>query len=147
MLLKKRFFNKEQEQKIIEAIQEAESMTSGEIRVHIEKTTAGVAVLERAKKIFFKIGMQKTEQRNGVLIYLAVADKQFAIVGDQGIHAIVGDNFWDTIKADMQEHFKKDEFVTGLVDGIKEIGRQLKRNFPCQRDDSNELSDSISMEE
>ncbi len=142
----KKFFNKEQQKKIVEAIKLAEKETSGEIRVHLESKCKGDA-LERAVKMFAKLKMHKTELHNGVIIYLAVQDKKFAIFGDKGINEVVPDNFWEDVKEIMKEHFIKSEFVEGLTKGIVMIGEKLKEFFPYQQDDVNELSDDISMGE
>jgi uncharacterized membrane protein len=88
--------------------------------------------------------MEKTELRNGVLFYLAVKSRKFAIIGDKGINAEVPENFWDEIKSNMEKLFKEGKFVEGLVQGIEETGKQLKKHFPHHLDDINELSDEIS---
>lgn len=137
------FFSWEDEEKITGAIKEAEHSTSGEIRVHIEGKCSGEA-LDRAAYVFEQLGMHKTKLRNGVLFYLAVEDKKFAILGDAGINAVVKDNFWDEIKKLMLDHFGNGEFAEGLAGGILMAGKQLKANFPYQKDDINELPDEIS---
>lgn len=139
----KTFFTEEQKHKIIEAIQTAERNTSGEIRVHIDKT-CNEDVLDRAAWWFKQLKMEKTAQRNGVLIYLAVQSKKFAIIGDAGINAIVSKDFWETTKNGMLEHFKKQQFAEGVIYGILEAGEKLKVAFPYKSDDVNELSDDIS---
>ena len=138
-----RFFSKEEKESIKSAVQEAELNTSGEIRVHIDNNCKE-DVLDRAAWWFGKLEMHKTEQRNGVLFYLAVKDKKFAILGDAGINAVSPDDFWDAIKEKMLSHFKEEEFVTGLREGILMAGQALKEHFPHQDDDVNELSDDIS---
>lgn len=139
----KNFLSKEERQQIVDAIKEAELNTSGEIRVHIENTCRG-DVLERATYWFYKMGMTKTELRNGVLFYLAVKSRKFAIVGDEGINNAVPDDFWEKIKATMALHFQQRDFAIGLAKGITEAGKALKKYFPHQSDDVNELSDEIS---
>ena len=139
----KEFLGKENEKMIVEAIAKAEANTSGEIRVHIESKCKG-EVLDRAAWLFKKLGMQATAARNGVLIYLSVNDRKFAIVGDSGINKVVPPGFWDEIKAMMVSHFKQGEFATGLINGIEMSGQQLKQYFPHQVDDVNELPDEIS---
>ena len=139
----KNFFTEEQKKQIIDAIKTAEKDTSGEIRVHIENKCPG-DVLDRALHWFGKLNMHKTELRNGVLFYLAVKSRKFAIIGDEGINKVVPDDFWDKIKENMAAHFKKGEFTKGLVEGILEAGKALKKYFPYQSDDVNELSDDIS---
>jgi len=139
----KEFFNEEDRKQIIDAIKEAELNTSGEIRVHLDKT-CDEDVLDRAAYWFEKLQMHKTEQRNGVLFYLAYNDHKFAVLGDAGINQKVSDDFWDGIKERMIEAFKEGRFADGLSNGILESGEQLKAHFPYQSDDVNELSDDIS---
>ena len=137
------FFSTDQKEEIKKAIQEAELNTSGEIRVHIE-SKCNEDVLDRAAFLFKKLEMHKTEQRNGVLFYLAVKSHHFAILGDKGINEVVPENFWEDIKEMMAEHFRNGEFVDGLSKGIEEAGKSLKSRFPYQSDDVNELPDDIS---
>ena len=137
------FLTKEEEQEIVEAIRMAEKETSGEIRVHIEKTTS-INAFDRALEVFHLLEMNKTELKNGVLIYVAVKDKTFVICGDQGINELVSNDFWDTTKEVMASHFKNGNFKQGLIDGIKKAGNQLKIYFPYQEGDTNELSNEIS---
>ena len=139
----KSFFTKQQQDNIKQAILKAELDTSGEVRIHIENTCKG-EVLDRAAFIFEKLKMQKTELRNGVLFYLAIKNKKFAILGDKGINASVPENFWDEIKQKMMEHFKEENFTEGLIEGISIAGEKLKKHFPYHSDDINELSDEIS---
>ncbi len=142
----KDFLSEADKKKIVDAIKEAELNTSGEIRVHIESYCKG-NVLDRAAYIFKKLKMHKTAQRNGVLFYLAYKDRKFAILGDAGINSKVPDDFWDKIKERMTESFKEGKFTEGLAEGIKESGLHLKKHFPYQSDDVNELSDDISFGE
>ena len=137
------FLTKEEEQVIVEAIGKAEKATSGEIRVHIEKTTS-LAPFDRALEVFYGLKMNETNEQNGVLIYLAVEDKTFAICGDKGINDVVADDFWDNTKNIMGNHFKNGNFKQGLIDGILEAGQQLKSYFPHQENDTDELSNEIS---
>lgn len=140
------FFTKAEQEKILEAVKEAEKETSGEIRVHIESRLSG-KVLDRAAWIFKKIGMDKTENRNGVLFYLAIKNRQFAVIGDKGINEKVPADFWDSTFKILQQHFKKGKFAEGLIEGILMAGKQLKTHFPYKRDDVNELPDEISYTE
>jgi len=139
------FFSKEQQDLILAAVKEAEKDTSGEIRVHIE-TNCPEDVLDRAAWIFKKLGMHKTAVKNGVLFYLAVEDKKFAIIGDAGINSKVPAGFWDSISELLKKNFKTGYFTEGLSEGIILAGRQLKTHFPYQKDDVNELSDEISFD-
>jgi uncharacterized membrane protein len=137
------FLTKAEEQEIVEAIGKAEKNTSGEIRVHIEKENT-IAPLDRAMEVFRSLNMENTEERNGVIIYVAVKSHQFAIYGDKGINEKVGHDFWDCTKDVMANHFKNGNFKQGLIDGILRAGEQLKTHFPYQSDDTNELSNEIS---
>jgi len=142
----KSFFTEEQKLQIKNAIRVAETNTSGEIRVHVEKHCKG-EVLDRAAYIFEKLEMHKTKLRNGVLFYVALEDQKFAILGDAGINQKVQDNFWDKIKEEVIVQFQKGKYAVGLADGIVKAGQQLKVHFPYQKDDVNELSDEISFGE
>ncbi len=139
----KTFFTAEQQASIVSAIAEAEKNTSGEIRVHLENKCSA-DVLDRAAQVFAKLHMHKTKERNGVLFYLATEDHKFAILGDAGVNAKTGPDFWDTIKAGMAKDFSKGNFTEGLVNGIIKAGEQLKVHFPYQSDDVNELPNEIS---
>ncbi len=139
------FFSAEQQSKIMAAIREAEEASSGEIRVHIETSFKG-DVLDRAAWVFRKLGMHKTALRNGVLFYLALENKQFAVIGDAGIHAKVPEGFWDKAKELMAKNFREGKFTEGLSEAIILAGEQLKTHFPHQRDDVNELPDEISFD-
>ncbi len=137
------FFSKEEKVLLKEAIARAEMNTSGEIRLHIDNRCKN-DVLDCAAAWFRKLEMHKTEQRNGVLFYLAIKDKKFAVIGDAGINAVTPDNFWDSIKEEMLALFKENRFAEGLMMGIGMAGEKLKEHFPHQSDDKNELSDDIS---
>ena len=137
------FLTKEEEQEIVEAIRVAEKETSGEIRVHIEKTTSKVP-FDRALEVFHELGMDATELKNGVLIYIAATDKKFVICGDKGINDVVPEDFWDSTKNVMATQFKIGNFKQGLIEGITKAGEQLRRHFPYEEGDTNELSNEIS---
>lgn len=141
-----KFFTPEEQVLILRAIKEAETNTSGEIRVHIE-SKCKEDVLDHAAYFFEKLNMHETKLRNGVLIYLAVDDRKFAILGDVGINQVTSETFWDEIKEEMLILFREQKFTEGLIIGIKMIGEALKVNFPYQNDDVNELSDEISFGE
>ena len=142
-LKRKSFFSIQEKEEIFAAIQAAERLTSGEIRVHVERTSEGVP-LKRAQEVFAKLGMAETKLQNGVLIYLAIEERKFAIIGDRGIDQVVPENFWDQTKAKMQELFRAGKFAAGVCLGIKLAGEHLAEHFPCQTDDVNELSNEIS---
>ncbi len=137
------FFTADEEQQVVNAIKTAEINTSGEIRVHIEKSTDKDA-LERATEVFYDLKMNETALQNGVLFYVATESHHFAVLGDKGINDAVPDNFWNTVKELALSHFKKREFAKGLELAILEAGNKLKEFFPHQSDDTNELSDEIS---
>ena len=137
------FLTTKEEQEIVEAIRLAEKNTSGELRVHIEKNTS-IDAFDRAMDVFHSLKMEETKERNGVLIYLAVKDKTFVIYGDQGINDKVEDTFWDATRDVMVSHFKNGDFKQGLIEGINKAGEELKKYFPYNDDDSDELSNEIS---
>ncbi|MGA1226804.1 MAG: TPM domain-containing protein [Tamlana sp.] len=137
------FLSATEEEEVIEAIRVAELNTSGEIRVHIEKTSNGDAT-NRALEVFYLLKMENTKLQNAVLIYVAVEDKNFVIYGDKGINDVVENDFWDSTKDLIQYHFKKGDFKQGLVEGILKSGEQLKKYFPYSDSDKNELSNEIS---
>ena len=137
--------NREEDQRVVEAIRQAERNTSGEIKVHIENRCKG-DVEQRSLFIFDKLKLNETQLRNGVLIYLAIKDHKFAILGDKGINDMVEDSFWNDVKDLMLSHFKEGRFAEGLEQGIMRCGEKLKAYFPYQSDDINEIPDDISYE-
>lgn len=138
------FLTAAEEQTIINAIRKAEKDTSGEIRVHLEKSATKDA-LERAKEVFYFLKMDETQQHNGVLFYVAVDDKKFSILGDKGINDAVPNGFWNSVKDTVISNFSKGNYVAGLQLGIEETGKKLKEFFPYQSDDKNELPNEISL--
>lgn len=138
------FLTKAEEQEIVQAIVEAEKNTSGEIRVHIEENNTKPPV-ERAQEVFNILKMGETELKNGVLFYICMQTKSFAILGDQGIDNLVEDDFWDCTKDIVISHFKNEAYKQGLVAGILRAGERLKQYFPYDHhDDIDELSNEIS---
>jgi uncharacterized membrane protein len=135
-------FTLDQRDKILASIKEAEQQTSGCIRLFIENKCKG-DVLDRAAFIFTELDMHETKHRNTVLIYLALKSHKFAVIGDAGIHSKAREDFWQDIKAQMQTHFVKGDFVGGLTTGIYDIGEALKKHFPHNKEDINELPDDI----
>ena len=128
---------------ILVAISDAESQTSGEIRLHVETRCKG-EVLDRAATVFETLSMHKTELRNGVLFDLATQDRQFAILGDGGINAAVPEGFWNDVKDTVIAGLAAGKAGEGLAAGIRLAGEQLSAHFPVADDDVNELSDDIS---
>lgn len=139
------FFTKEQQAQVLSSVKEAEKETSGEIRVHIETSLTG-DVLDRAAWVFKKLGMHNTDERNGVLFYLAVNDRKFAIIGDAGINSKVPAGFWNEISELLIKNFKEGKFTEGLSEGILMAGKLLQAHFPYKKNDVNELSDEISFD-
>lgn len=143
-LMAAKLFSPEQKAQIVAAIKAAETQTSGEIQVHIESRCKG-SVLDRAAQVFETLKMYQTKERNGVLVYLAVEDHKFAILGDAGINAMVPANFWESTKDLMADFFRQGKFSEGLIEGIHHAGEQLKAHFPFDsQNDQNELSDEVS---
>jgi len=136
-------FSPEEENRLVKAITEAEDGTSGEIRVHIDRYCKTDPLL-KAKNLFTHLGMEKTEQANGVIFYISIEDKKFAIYGDKGINEKVEPDFWDTTANIMSGFFKQGHLVEGISSGLKEAGDRLKVYFPKLDNDKNELSDEIS---
>jgi uncharacterized membrane protein len=140
------FLSKSEREAITEAIRTAETGTSGEIRVHVERHLKGKEPLDRARELFDKLGMTQTACRNGVLIYLALSDHAFAIYGDEGIDAQLGPESWNAIRDGMQEHFRSGEFCAGIVEAIEKVGAALNTCFPLAEGDANELSNEPSID-
>lgn len=137
------FFDPQEQQLLVNAIGEAELNTSGEIRLHIENFCFGNE-LKRAQKVFAKLQMHQTKERNGVLIYIASLSRKVAVIGDEGIHQKLGSEFWATVVDKLINQFKADKKAPALAECIIECGKQLGTYFPRQHDDTDELSNSIS---
>lgn len=137
------FLTATQEQQVITAIRTAESSTSGEIRVHLESHCTGDAYV-RAQEIFHLLKMDNTKEENGILFYIAVTDRKFAIIGDRGIHKHVGDDFWLKIREMLSLRFRESVIHTALIDAIQLTGEQLSHYFPWDMEDTNELPDQIT---
>lgn len=141
---KKPFFSEEENQKVVQSIRSAEKSTSGEIRVFIESKCRFIEPLDRAVEIFRELNMQKTKDRNAVLLYVAIKDRQLAIYADEGIHQKVGTQFWEEKVNGILLHFDKKNYANGIAHCITEIGEALKENFPYNKEvDKNELPDEI----
>jgi uncharacterized membrane protein len=136
-------FSEADEQRIVEAIRQAEMRTSGEIRIYIEHRCKFVDPVDRAAELFFGLKMDQTQDRNGVLIYLAMKDRQLAIFGDEGIHRIVGSEFWNREVAKILAEFGSRHYVDGITVIIRDIGEVLQEKFPYHSEDRNELPDNI----
>ena len=141
---KKEFFTPEETQQLVRAIQEAELNTSGEVRIYVESRCRYVDAIDRAQQIFFNLEMHKTDQRNATLVYVAVKDKQVAVFGDEGIHAKVGETYWENILRKMLLQFKQQKLVDGICLAVHALGEALQSYFPYKSDtDKNELPDEI----
>lgn len=140
------FLSKKEEEEVVEAIRMAEKSTSGEIRVHIEKTHGDQDIFERAMEVFHLLKMDNTKLDNGVLIYVAVEDRDFVIYGDKGINDVVPADFWESTKDIIVAQFKAGNFKQGLIDGILKAGGQLQAHFPWSEGNRNELPNNISKE-
>ncbi|MBL7812207.1 MAG: TPM domain-containing protein [Bacteroidetes bacterium] len=142
-LSKKPSLPKEEEYRIVQAIRHAESQCTAELRVHLGGKPKE-SPLQEATRLFHKLGMQKTAARNGVLIYVSLASRQFAIIGDEGIHKHVQENFWQDVKTEMQVLFQKEQVADAIIHGIQRAGEQLMIHFPATGHNPNELTDEIS---
>ena len=141
---KKNFFTAEEQQLIIDAIHNAERMTSGEVRVFVESKCSYMDAIDRAAELFFQLEMQKTDDRNAVLVYVAMKDRQLAVFGDEGIHNKVGNEYWSTEVKKMISNFNRENYAAGIAEVVKDIGVALTKNFPFNNDtDKNELPDDI----
>jgi uncharacterized membrane protein len=143
-LKKKSILSAEDNKRIVEAIKSCEQLTSGEIRIYMESKNPLVSTLERATEIFTNLQMHTTKQRNAVLLYVAVKDREVALFGDEGIHQQVGTAFWNNQIAQMISHFKENNLTDGIVKCIAEVGSVLVEKFPYNSsEDKNELPNDI----
>jgi uncharacterized membrane protein len=141
---RKEFFSDAEKQQVVAAIQSAEKQTSGEIRVFVESRCRFVNPLDRATEVFAGLKMEQTAARNGVLVYVALKDRQLALFGDKGIHEKVGDVFWNEAVKLILSHFNKANYAEGIAGVVRDIGEALSRHFPYDKDtDKNELPDDI----
>ena len=137
------FLSKEEQAQIVTAIEAAELLTTGEIRVHIESKCKEEA-LARAATLFHQLGMEQTKERNGVLIYIAFQSRHFAIFGDSGIDAQMPPDFWKGITEQMRASFARKDFCGGICRAVFSVGSQLAKIFPYKAGDTNELPNDIS---
>ena len=141
---KKEFFSPADNEKIVQAIRNAEMRTSGEIRVFVEHKCRFIDAMDRALEIFTNLKMEQTEFRNAVLLYIALKDRQLAVYGDKGIHEKVGSEFWNTAVKKILAHFNQDDYAGGISNCVTEIGESLQQHFPYNKEtDKNELPDEI----
>ena len=141
---KQEFFSPADNEKVVQAIRNAEMRTSGEIRVFIESRCRFIDAMDRALEIFTNLKMEQTEYRNAVLLYIALKDRQLAVYGDKGIHEKVGAEFWNIAVKKILAHFNKDDYAGGIANCVTEIGESLQQHFPYDKGtDKNELPDEI----
>ena len=136
---------KEQKRTIADTIRQAESLTSGEIRVHLDRFGSNNP-MEKATVTFERLGMTRTKERNGVLIYLCFTRQQIAVLGDRGIHEKVPEGFWNDIYQILANHFKKGDYTEGICQAVLKVGEKLSAFYPHRTDDVNELSNELSEE-
>ncbi len=141
---RKQLFSEEETRLIVKAIRHAEQRTSGEVRVFVESRCSWVDAIDRAAELFFKLQMDKTEDRNATLVYVAIKDRQLAVFGDEGIHQKVGTAYWNNVVSEMLQSFNRLDYAKGIADCVIQIGDALTTHFPYERDtDKNELPDEI----
>ena len=141
---KKHFFTEAQEALIVEAVRNAETRTSGEVRVFVESRCKYMDATDRAAEVFFSLKMEKTKDRNAVLVYIALKDRQLAVFGDEGIHRKVGSEFWNREVGVMIRNFNREDYAAGISACVADVGEKLHLHFPYDRDtDKNELPDNI----
>jgi uncharacterized membrane protein len=143
MLTAKTFFTTDDEKLLVKAITGAEQKTSGEIRIHIENYCFGDA-LKAARRVFNRLAMQKTRERNGVLIYIAAVSRKIAVIGDSGIHEKLGNDYWNDMVSHLILKFRNNQKADALSESILALGEQLGKHFPRREDDKNELKNTIS---
>ena len=137
------FIRQLEHDRIVAAIKKAEAKTSGQIRVFLQRGKFEEDALERAQKKFIQLGMQKTAERNAVLIFVAPRVQKFAVVGDEGVHEKCGEKFWQELVARMREHFLRENFTEALLEAIEATGALLAKHFPKTGDSKNELPDDV----
>jgi uncharacterized membrane protein len=139
----KEFLSQLEHHRIVQAIREAESKTSAQIRVCVQRGKLNGDPLIAAQKKFQRLGMHKTSERNGVLIFVAPRARKFAVVGDQATHERCGDIYWRQIVDRMREHFRNERFSDALVDAIRDTGKMLATHFPKRSGSASEQSGEI----
>jgi len=141
---KKDFFTPVEKELVVTAIRNAERMTSGEVRVFVESRCSYLDAIDRAVELFFKLEMDETQDRNAVLVYVAIKDRQLAVFGDEGIHKKVGNEYWNSEVQKMITSFNKENYALGISEVVEDIGTALSTYFPYNNEtDKNELPDEI----
>jgi uncharacterized membrane protein len=142
--IRNRFFSEEEKASIVDAIKHAERRTSGEVRVFVESRCRYMDAIDRAADIFINLKMDKTDDRNAVLLYVAMKDRQLAVFGDEGIHQKLGDEYWNEVIGNLIRNFNKSDYAKGIAQSVSAIGEALHYHFPFDKDtDKNELPDDI----
>lgn len=140
----KPLFNEEENHLIVKSIRQAEKRTSGEVRVYVESRCRFMDAIDRAAEIFFSLKMEQTEERNAVLVYVAIKDHQLAVFADEGIYKRTGQDYWNKVVSEMIATFNKQDYAKGIAECVIQIGEALNTHFPYDRDtDKNELPDQI----
>jgi uncharacterized membrane protein len=139
----KEFLTRLDHDRIVASIRNAEAKTSGQIRVYIKRGEFNGDPLLEAQSQFQRLKMEKTSERNGVLIFVMPRAQKFAVIGDEGIHQKCGNEFWDRVVASMRAHFKSANFTEALVEAIEEAGKALALHFPSKGAPQNELPDDV----
>jgi len=137
------FIRQLEHDRIVDAIKKAEAKTSGQIRVFLQRGRFEEDALERAQKKFLQLGMEKTAERNAVLIFVAPRMQKFAVIGDEGVHAKCGEKFWEELVARMRQHFLREDFTEALLEAVEATGGLLAKYFPRTGPAPNELPDDI----
>jgi uncharacterized membrane protein len=137
------FLSGDERERVVAAVREFERRTSGEIRVHLQERIDGSAK-DEAARVFDKLGMARTRDRNGVLFFVGVRDRRFAVIGDTGIYEALPGNFWSGVVTCVEGRFANGQYAMGLIEGIRMAGTALANHFPPRPDDINELPDSLS---
>jgi uncharacterized membrane protein len=138
-----KFLRELEHDRIVKSIRDAEAKTSGQIRVFLQRGKFEEDALVRAQKKFLQMGMEKTRERNGVLIFVAPRAQKFAVIGDEGVHKKCGEKFWTDLVARMREHFLREDFTQALMEAITATGELLASHFPKTGATTNELPDEI----
>jgi uncharacterized membrane protein len=140
----KAFLSEDDLEAVARAVAAAEEQTSAEVRVHLDHACPGDA-LPRAIKVFERLGMHKTAERHGVLVYISVTDRKLAVIGDKGIHERVGEAYWRELVDAVRDRMRRERPRDGLVHAVSELGAVLGRHFPRRPDDTDELPDAVSV--
>ena len=140
------FYQKLNDARVSQAIDAAEKRTSGEIRVYVTQRSVG-DVMDEAARQFLKLGMEKTDQRNAVLIYFAPKSQRYAVIGDKGVHEKCGQGFWEHIRDDMTPLLKAGQFTEAIELAVREIGEVLAKEFPWHGGDRNERPNQVARDD